>query len=116
MLFRSSSGYYDAYYLKAQKVRTLIARDFTEAFKQVDLLLTPTTPTPAFRIGALVDDPVNMYLQDIFTVTINLAGVPAISIPAGEVDGLPVGAQLIGRHFDEETVLRAAAALEGGAR
>ncbi len=111
-----SSGYYDAYYLKAQKVRTLITRDFTEAFKKVDVLLTPTTPTPAFRIGELVDDPVSMYLQDIFTVTINLAGVPAVSVPSGAVDGLPVGAQVIGRHFDEQTVLRVAASIEGGAR
>lgn len=111
-----SSGYYDAYYLKAQKVRTLITLDFTEAFKKVDVLLTPTTPTPAFRIGELVDDPVSMYLQDIFTVTINLAGVPAVSVPAGAVDGLPVGAQVIGRHFDEQTVLRVAASIEGGAR
>ncbi|MBW7996871.1 MAG: Asp-tRNA(Asn)/Glu-tRNA(Gln) amidotransferase subunit GatA, partial [Candidatus Glassbacteria bacterium] len=109
-----SSGYYDAYYLKGQRVRTLITRDFTEAFKKVDVLLTPTTPTPAFRIGELVDDPVSMYLQDIFTVTINLAGVPAVSVPAGTVDGLPVGAQVIGRHFDEETVLRVAASLERG--
>ncbi len=108
-----SSGYYDAYYLKAQKVRTLITRDFTEALGQVDVLLTPTTPTPAFRLGELMDDPVSMYLQDIFTVTINLAGVPAVSVPAGAVDGLPVGAQVIGRHFDEQTVLRVAASLEG---
>ncbi len=109
-----SSGYYDAYYLKAQKVRTLITRDFTKALGQVDVLLTPTTPTPAFRLGELLDDPVSMYLQDIFTVTINLAGVPAVSVPAGVVDGLPVGAQIIGRHFDEQTVLRVAASLEGG--
>ena len=109
-----SSGYYDAYYLKAQKVRTLITRDFTEAFKKVDVILTPTTPTPAFKLGSLVDDPVSMYLQDIFTVTINLAGVPAISVPAGTVDGLPVGVQLIGRHFDEPAILKTAARLEGG--
>ncbi|MFC1544910.1 Asp-tRNA(Asn)/Glu-tRNA(Gln) amidotransferase subunit GatA [Gemmatimonadota bacterium] len=111
-----SSGYYDAYYLKGQKVRTLITGDFEQAFKQVDVLLTPTTPTPAFRIGELVDDPVSMYLQDIFTVTSNLAGVPALSVPVGMVDGLPVGAQIIGRHFGEETILRVAASLEGGAR
>ncbi|MFH1068568.1 MAG: amidase family protein, partial [Candidatus Glassbacteria bacterium] len=109
-----SAGYYDAYYLKAQKVRTLITRDFTEAFRKVDVLITPTTPTPAFRIGSLTDDPVSMYLQDIFTVTINLAGVPAVSVPAGLVDGLPVGVQVIGRHFDEPTVLKVAAGLEGG--
>jgi len=109
-----SAGYFDAYYLKAQKVRTLITRDFTEAFRKVDMLITPTTPTPAFRIGSLTDDPVSMYLQDIFTVTINLAGVPAVSVPAGLVDGLPVGVQVIGRHFDEPTVLKVAAGLEGG--
>jgi len=108
-----SAGYYDAYYLKAQKVRTLITRDFTEAFKKVDLILTPTTPTPAWKIGSFEDDPVSMYLQDIFTVTANLSGVPAISIPAGTVDGLPVGVQLIGRHFDESTILKAAGRLEG---
>ncbi len=108
-----SAGYYDAYYLKAQKVRTLITRDFTEAFKKVDLILTPTTPTPAWRLGSFEDDPVSMYLQDIFTVTVNLSGVPAVSVPAGMVDGLPVGIQLIGRHFDESTILKAAGKLEG---
>jgi len=108
-----SAGYYDAYYLKAQKVRTLITQDFTEAFKRVDLILTPTTPTPAWRLGSFEDDPVSMYLQDIFTVTVNLSGVPAISVPAGMVDGLPVGIQLIGRHFDESTILKAAGKLEG---
>ena len=108
-----SAGYYDAYYLKAQKVRTLITRDFTEAFKKVDLILTPTTPTPAWRLGSFEDDPVSMYLQDIFTVTVNLSGVPAVSVPAGMVDGLPVGIQLIGRHFDESTILKAASKLEG---
>lgn len=111
-----SAGYYDAYYLKAQRVRTLIQRDFEKAFEKVDILLTPTAPSPAFKLGQLTDNPVEMYLQDIFTVTINLAGVPAVSIPAGTVNGLPVGAQLIGRPFDEPTLLKAAAKLEGGAR
>ena len=111
-----SAGYYDAYYLKAQRVRTLIQRDFENAFKEVDILLTPTAPSPAFKLGQLTDNPVEMYLQDIFTVTINLAGVPAVSVPAGTVNGLPVGAQLIGRPFDEPTLLKAAAKLEGGAR
>ena len=108
-----SSGYYDAYYLKAQKVRTLITRDFIEAFKLVDVILTPTTPTVAWKIGSFQDNPVQMYLQDIFTVTVNLTGVPAISVPAGRVDGLPVGVQIIGRHFDEATILKAAHKLEG---
>ncbi|MEA2063273.1 MAG: Asp-tRNA(Asn)/Glu-tRNA(Gln) amidotransferase subunit GatA [Gemmatimonadota bacterium] len=109
-----SAGYYDAYYLKAQRVRTLITNDFLEAFKKVDLIVTPTAPSPAFKLGALTDNPVQMYLQDIFTVTINLSGVPAVSVPAGLVDGLPVGVQIIGRHFDEGTVLKIASKLEGG--
>jgi aspartyl-tRNA(Asn)/glutamyl-tRNA(Gln) amidotransferase subunit A len=109
-----SSGYYDAYYLKGQKVRTLIRRDFDLAFEKVDVIVTPTTPTPAFRFGDKVDDPLSMYLSDIFTVTINLAGLPGISIPCGLTrERLPVGLQVIGRPFDEETVLRLAAALEG---
>ncbi|NPA57813.1 MAG: Asp-tRNA(Asn)/Glu-tRNA(Gln) amidotransferase subunit GatA [Aquificae bacterium] len=103
-----SSGYYDAYYLKAQKVRTLIYRDFMEAFKQVDLLATPTTPDVAFKIGEKTDDPVQMYLSDIFTVSVNMAGVPAISLPCGFKDGLPVGLQLIGKPFDEGTLLQVA--------
>jgi aspartyl-tRNA(Asn)/glutamyl-tRNA(Gln) amidotransferase subunit A len=108
-----SSGYYDAYYLKGQKVRTLIRRDFDAAFESVDVIVTPTSPTAAFRIGEKVDDPLAMYLSDIFTVTANLAGVPAISIPCGVTRGrLPIGLQIVGRHFDEETVLRLAAALE----
>ncbi len=106
-----SAGYYDAYYRKAQEVRGLIARDFAEAFGRVDLLFTPTTPTPAFPLGA-VSDPYEMYLSDVFTVTANLAGVPAMSLPIGRVDGLPVGGQLIAPHFGEATMLRAAAALE----
>jgi aspartyl-tRNA(Asn)/glutamyl-tRNA(Gln) amidotransferase subunit A len=109
-----SSGYYDAYYLKGQKVRTLIRRDFERAFEKVDAILTPTTPTPAFRFGDKTDDPLAMYLSDIYTVTINLAGLPGISIPCGLTrDRLPIGLQIIGRRFDEETVLRLAAALEG---
>ena len=93
-----SAGYYDAYYLKAQKVRTLIARDFEEAFKGVDVILTPTTPGPAFGIGEVSGDPVQMYLNDIFTVTANMAGVPGISVPAGlSSEGTPLGLQLIGK-------------------
>jgi aspartyl-tRNA(Asn)/glutamyl-tRNA(Gln) amidotransferase subunit A len=108
-----SAGYYDAYYLKAQKVRTLIKRDFDEAFKKVDLIATPTTPEAAFRIGEKTDDPLKMYLSDIFTNSVNLAGVPGISVPCGFTsDGLPVGLQLIGKHFDEEKVLCAAHAYE----
>lgn len=102
-----SSGYYDAYYKKAQAVRTLIRRDFADAFNQVDVIITPTTPTPAFKIGAKTQDPLEMYLNDIFTSSINLAGVPAISIPCGfSKEGLPIGLQIIGRDFDEETILR----------
>ena len=108
-----SAGYYDAYYLQAQKVRTLIARDFQEAFEHCDVLLTPATPTPAFPIGADPADPVSMYLNDVFTVPVNLAGLPAISVPAGlSHDGLPLGLQIIGKAFDEATVLRAGAAIE----
>ena len=111
-----SAGYYDAYYLKAQKVRTLIKRDFEQAFEQVDLVLTPATPSPAFRIGDKMDDPIAMWLNDVFTVTGNLAGLPGISVPAGlSADGLPLGLQLIGRPFDEATVLRAADVLERAA-
>ena len=111
-----SAGYYDAYYLKAQKVRSLIARDFAEAFKDVDVILTPTAPSDAFAIGENTDDPVTMYLNDVFTVPTSLAGLPGISVPAGlSARGLPLGLQLIGRPFDEETVLAAAAALENAA-
>lgn len=108
-----SAGYYDAYYLKAQKVRTLIARDFLEAFKQVDAIVTPTTPTPAFKIGEKSDDPLAMYLADIFTVTASLAGIPGISVPCGQsADGLPIGMQILGRHFEEGTILRIGHAFE----
>ena len=111
-----SAGYYDAYYLQAQKVRALIARDFTQAFESVDLVLTPTCPFPAFAVGERMDDPVAMYLNDVFTVPSSLAGLPAISIPARlSGDGLPLGLQLIGRPFDEETLLRGARALEDAA-
>jgi aspartyl-tRNA(Asn)/glutamyl-tRNA(Gln) amidotransferase subunit A len=107
-----SAGYYDAYYLKAQKVRTLIKRDFEKAFESYDVIVTPVSPTVAFKIGEKVDDPVQMYLSDVCTLPINIAGVPAISIPAGFVDGLPVGMQLIGKHFSEEMLLRVAYAYE----
>ena len=108
-----SSGYYDAYYIKAQKVRTLIANDFKAAFEDVDVILTPTAPSAAFPIGEKQDDPVAMYLNDVFTVPTSLAGLPGISVPAGlSKDGLPLGLQLIGRAFDEETVLRVADVME----
>jgi aspartyl-tRNA(Asn)/glutamyl-tRNA(Gln) amidotransferase subunit A len=108
-----SAGYYDAYYRKAQQVRSLIADDFRRTFASgVDLLLTPTTPTPAFRSGEKTADPVAMYLADIFVCPINLAGLPAVSIPAGRSEGLPIGAQLIAPAFEEERLLAAAAALE----
>ena len=111
-----SAGYYDAYYIKAQKVRTLIAQDFAQAYEKCDVLLTPTTPTPAFGIGEKLDDPLSMYLNDVFTVTANLAGLPGISIPAGlSANGLPLGLQLIGKSFDEETLLRTAGVLEEAA-
>jgi aspartyl-tRNA(Asn)/glutamyl-tRNA(Gln) amidotransferase subunit A len=108
-----SAGYYDAYYLKAQKVRTLLTRDFDEAFKKVDVIAAPTAPTAAFKLGEKVDDPLAMYLADIYTVTANLAGIPGISVPCGETrEGLPIGLQILGRHFDEATVLRVAHAYE----
>jgi aspartyl-tRNA(Asn)/glutamyl-tRNA(Gln) amidotransferase subunit A len=108
-----SAGYYDAYYGKAQKVRSLIERDFRDAFKTCDVIATPTSPTPAFRIGEKTDDPLEMYLSDIYTITANLAGVPGISIPCGlSSSGLPIGIQLIARHFEEATLLRAAHNLE----
>ena len=111
-----SAGYYDAYYLKAQKVRTLIKRDFIEAYEKVDAILTPTTPTPAFGVGERVDDPIAMYLNDILTVPANMAGLPGISVPAGlSDDGLPLGLQVLGKAFDEETVLRVAGVLEEAA-
>jgi aspartyl-tRNA(Asn)/glutamyl-tRNA(Gln) amidotransferase subunit A len=110
--FALSSGYYDAYYLRAQKVRTLIRRDFDAAFEACDVIATPTTPTPAFRLGEKTDDPLQMYLADIFTVPANLAGLPALSLPCGLAGGLPVGLQLTARAFDEATLVRAGAAYQ----
>src|SRR5215208_6691966 len=107
-----SAGYYDAYYLKAQKVRTLIAREFEEAFQKYDVLVTPTSPTPAFRFGERTADPVPMYLTDVCTLPINIAGIPGISIPCGFDQGLPVGLQILAKSFDEETMLRVAYAYE----
>ncbi|MGH9704773.1 MAG: Asp-tRNA(Asn)/Glu-tRNA(Gln) amidotransferase subunit GatA [Candidatus Acidiferrales bacterium] len=110
-----SSGYYDAYYLRAQKVRALIARDFSEAFKKVDLIVTPTAPTPAFKLGEKTEDPLQMYLADIYTVTGSLAGIPGISVPCGKTSqGLPVGMQILGPHFSESRVLQLAHAFEAG--
>ncbi len=103
-----STGYYDAYYLKAQKVRQLIAADYAEAFKSVDLIAGPTTPTPAFELGAKTDDPITMYLNDIYTIGANLAGLPGMSVPCGFVDGLPVGLQIVGSHFAEARLLNVA--------
>jgi len=108
-----SSGYYDAYYLRAGKVRTLIVRDYLDAFGKVDLLVGPTTPTLPFRLGEKTDDPLSMYLSDVYTVTANLAGIPALSLPCGFTeDGLPVGIQILGPHFGEGVILRLAHALE----
>lgn len=111
-----SSGYYEAYYLRAQKVRTLIKKDFEKAFEKIDLILTPTCPTPAFKLGEKTENPIEMYLSDIFTVTANVAGLPAISVPCGSIsiekNNLPIGFQLMGKWFDEENVLRAADAYE----
>jgi aspartyl-tRNA(Asn)/glutamyl-tRNA(Gln) amidotransferase subunit A len=111
-----SAGYYDAYYIKAQKVRSLIKRDFDEAYERVDVLLTPTTPGPAFGIGEVSGDPIQMYLNDIFTVTVNMAGLPGISVPAGlSSEGTPLGLQLIGKPFDEATLFRTAQVIEDAA-
>jgi aspartyl-tRNA(Asn)/glutamyl-tRNA(Gln) amidotransferase subunit A len=111
-----SAGYYDAYYLKAQKVRTLLTRDFEEAFRKVDAIVTPTSPTAAFRLGEKSNDPLAMYLADIYTVTADLAGIPGISIPCGETkEKLPIGLQILGKHFDEATILRVANAFEQAA-
>ena len=112
-----SAGYYDAYYLKAQKVRALINQDFTDAFDKVDAILTPTAPTPAFGIGEKFDDPIAMYLNDVFTVPASLAGIPGASIPAGlSADGLPLGLQVLTRRWDEETLFRVCQALEDAAQ
>jgi aspartyl-tRNA(Asn)/glutamyl-tRNA(Gln) amidotransferase subunit A len=107
-----SAGYYDAYYKKAQQVRTLIARDYSQAFESVDVLVGPTSPTVAFAIGAKVDDPLAMYLNDVYTVPANLAGIPAVSIPCGFAQGLPIGLQILGKHFDEAGILRVAHAYQ----
>ena len=107
-----SAGHYDAYYIKAQKVRTLIKQDFEDVFEKYDVIIGPTTPTPAFKIGENMKDPLTMYANDILTIPVNLAGVPGISVPAGFVDGLPVGLQIIGNHFDESTIYRVAHAFE----
>ena len=108
-----SSGYYDAYYLKAQKVRRLIKKDFDEAYNKVDAILTPSTPSSAFKIGEKLNDPISMYLNDIFTVPVNLAGLPGISIPAGfDNNGYPLGLQIIGKAFDEQTILNIAYSIE----
>jgi aspartyl-tRNA(Asn)/glutamyl-tRNA(Gln) amidotransferase subunit A len=108
-----SAGYYDAYYLKAQKVRTLIARDYAEAFENVDVIVGPVSPFPAFKIGEKVDDPVAMYLSDIYTITGDLAGIPCMSVPCGVTPGgLPVGLQILTRHFNETTMFRVADAYE----
>jgi aspartyl-tRNA(Asn)/glutamyl-tRNA(Gln) amidotransferase subunit A len=108
-----SAGYYDAYYLKAQRVRTLIKKDFDIAFKSCDAIVTPTAPTTAFKIGEKINDPLRMYLSDIYTISINLAGLPALSLPCGfDGNGMPIGLQIIGKHFDEATILRIAYAYE----
>ena len=107
-----SAGYYDAWYLKAQKVRTILRREFEEAFQRFDALITPTSPTVPFRIGEKTQDPLQMYLSDIFTIPVNIAGIPGLSVPAGFVAGLPVGMQILGKPFSEETLLRIGYAYE----
>jgi aspartyl-tRNA(Asn)/glutamyl-tRNA(Gln) amidotransferase subunit A len=108
-----SAGYYDAYYRKAQQVRTLLTRDFVEAFRSVDAIVAPVTPTPAFKLGEKTDDPLKMYLEDIYSVAASLAGICGMSVPCGETKaGLPIGVQVLGKHFDEATMLRVGAAIE----
>jgi len=107
-----SAGYYDAYYKKAMQVRTLVKQDFEKALDKVDLLLMPTSPTPAFKLGENTDDPMKMYLEDIYTVILNLAGVPGMSVPCGFANNLPVGMQLIAKQFSEEKIFQAAHAYE----
>ncbi|MEO8683133.1 MAG: amidase, partial [Vicinamibacterales bacterium] len=108
-----SAGYYDAYYLKAQQVRTLLRQDYDQAFEKTDVVAMPTTPTPAFKLGEKTSDPIQMYLNDIFTVSANLTGLPSISVPCGfSADRLPIGLQLTGKLFDESTLLRAADAYQ----
>jgi aspartyl-tRNA(Asn)/glutamyl-tRNA(Gln) amidotransferase subunit A len=112
-----SHGYYDAYYVKAQKVRALIARDFARAFEEVDAILAPVSPFPAFKLGEKLDDPIQMYLSDIFTITGSLAGIPCMSVPCGTTsEGLPVGLQILCTHFDESSMFRLAHAFEGSLR
>jgi len=112
-----SAGYYDAYYLKAQKVRSLVAQDFARAFEQVDALVTPVSPFPAFKLGEKLDDPMAMYLSDIYTITGDLSGVPCMSVPCGKSpEGLPVGLQILAKHFDESTMFRIAWNYEQAAR
>jgi aspartyl-tRNA(Asn)/glutamyl-tRNA(Gln) amidotransferase subunit A len=110
--FALSSGYYDAYYKKAQKVRTLIKEDFTKVYEKYDVIIGPTTPSASFKCGAMTKDPLTMYMNDILTIPVNLAGVPAISVPCGFSDGLPIGLQIIGKHFDESTIYKVAHAFE----
>jgi aspartyl-tRNA(Asn)/glutamyl-tRNA(Gln) amidotransferase subunit A len=108
-----SAGYYDAYYRKAQQVRTLLARDFMAAFADVDVLVAPVTPTPAFKLGEKTDDPVQMYLEDIYSVAASLAGICGVSVPCGQTkEGLPIGVQIMAKHFDEATMLRVGQAVE----
>ena len=107
-----SAGYYEAYYLRAQKVRTLIREDFEKAFGKVDAIFTPVSPTPAFKLGEKIDDPLTMYLSDIFTIAVNLAGLPAISLPCGKAGELPAGLQIIGKPFEEEKILAIGKILE----
>ncbi|HHT9117875.1 MAG TPA: amidase family protein, partial [Candidatus Hypogeohydataceae bacterium YC38] len=108
-----SSGYYEAYYLKASKVRSLIRQDFLKAFEKVDFIICPTSPTPAFRLGERLANPLEMYLSDVYTIPANLAGIPGISIPCGFTeDNLPIGMQLMGRHFEEAGLLQVARAFE----
>ena len=108
-----SAGYYDAYYLKAQKVRALVARDFAQALEQVDAIVGPVSPFPAFKLGEMVDDPVTMYLSDIYTITGDLAGIPCMSVPCGNTaGGLPVGLQILARHFNEVEMFKLAEAYE----
>jgi aspartyl-tRNA(Asn)/glutamyl-tRNA(Gln) amidotransferase subunit A len=107
-----SAGYYDAYYLKAQKVRTLIRHEFQDVFNTVDAIVAPTSPSVAFNVGSRIDNPMQMYLSDILTIPANIAGIPAISIPCGTDDGLPVGLQIMGNHLNEETILRIAYSYE----
>ena len=107
-----SAGYYDAYYKKAQQVRRLITQDFSACFEQVDVIAGPTTPGPAFALGAKSNDPISMYLEDVYTLAVNLAGLPGMSVPAGFVEERPVGLQLIGRHFDEARLLNVAHRLQ----